>query len=289
MARTLASASTGAEFVGVRYADAVAEAGDAASKASAWEVTPDEAVARAAESPGGITLFSLFRHRAYFGKTRLLAALSGRGSSSSAGAKEVEAEMRAKCEYIRTGPRRGSWALSATYRGPDSFPRDEDRPLRDLFRDGHTYTRREFRSAVRAVTGRPKLAESVLKQMLAVGVLSLEAPVAAAAASPSSTSSSSAAAATAATTTEKESLAATLHLAPPSRRPQSVAELLRKWEAAGNDPLTAEEVVAALYADLTLAQSEAQLKDVCRGPIESPMDVCVLDPAKVAAWEAEQR
>jgi hypothetical protein len=66
-----------------------------------------------------------------------------------------------------------------------------------------------------------------------------------------------------------------------------VVELLRKWDKAGRGPLTAEEVVAAMYADLTLGASEAQMKAVCRGEIESPVDLCELDPTKAAAWEAE--
>lgn len=53
--------------------------------------------------------------------------------------------------------------------------------------------------------------------------------------------------------------------------------------------MTAGQVCAALLADLTPLEAEAQLRSVCRGEITTAADVCELDEAKLKAADEARR
>jgi len=271
---TLASASTGTRFVGVRVSDAVEAArksgAGTTARVTAWEPSVASAVERASALPEGATLFSLYRLRAYYPRDQLRAALAG-NPRSGLDSRSAEAEVRAKCRYVSKGHRRGQWALRQEYVAPDSAKRDEERPLRELFAPGQTFSRRELQGSVVAVTGRLQLAEAVVAAALEAGAVVQSA----ASAAPSSSSSSS----------SFSSSAPQIALAPPARRPRSVVALLRRRAAASAPLYTAEQVVASLMFDLTMPQIEEQIGAVCSGEVLGPEDLCELDAAKAKAWE----
>jgi hypothetical protein len=282
LALTAESASTGERFVGVRVADAVASAGGSVSnsKIPAWELPADKAVAEAVEqSKGALSLHSLFKHRAYYSREQLRTALlTHRLASDSADAEE---QIRLKCDYLKSGPRRGQWALKPIYRTSDSKPRDEDRPLRELWPVsesksglGKGFTEREIRGAIIAIRGGRQLADVAVGALVDAGALIVSLPQ-----KPASASSGAVAAASA-----QPAGLPTYHLAPSLSRPKSVPQLMRKLEDANAAPWTAERLIAALILDLTLEEAEEQLIAVTEGTIDNPNQVCKLDHAKLEAW-----
>ncbi|KAA0158891.1 hypothetical protein FNF31_05184 [Cafeteria roenbergensis] len=288
MAVSSESASTSGRFVGIRMAEAAEQARkegkSASSLVTAWEPSVEEAVAKASALPGGTTLFGLFRFRAYYARDQLRSAIQG--TEAAPDAASAEQEIRAKCDYLQSGPRRGKWVLKERYRGPDSAKQDPDRPMRELFRPGQGFTRRDLVGSIRTITGIQQLAEDAVDGMLEAGAVVERSAAAAAAAAGDSSSSSAAGAAQAGGSSTG---GARLYLADESRRPRSVAELLRRRQADGLPLMTAGQVCAALLADLTPLEAEAQLRAVCRGEISSAADVCELDEAKLRAMDEARR